>query len=252
MNNPWFHLARRAARPSRTHLFCFPYAGGSINALRPLAEHVAPEVGVHIASLPGRASRFAERPVKQLSTLVSALADAIEQTQPDRFVLYGHSMGGILGFEITRELRRRGIKLPLALVVSGVSAPDLFGRHEDQHRYNLPHDEFIEYLQTLEGTPEEFFEHPELMEMMLPVLRADFEICDTYRYHPESPLDVPIRALFGREDHGVGIDRMQAWSAHTRASFDLTEHEGGHFFVNHQWPLVGRVLNELLLTPLLR
>lgn len=248
MNTPWFHLARKAARPSGTHLFCFPYAGGSISALRPLAEHLSLGVDVRIASLPGRGGRFTERPVKQLSTLVSALADAIEQTQPERFVLYGHSMGGILGFEIARELRRREFTPPMALVVSGVSAPDFFERPEDKHRYNLPHDAFIEYLQTLEGTPEEFFEHPELMEMMLPVLRADFEICDTYRYRPESPLDVPIRALFGRDDHSAGKKRMQAWSAHTHASFNLTEHEGGHFFVNHQWPLVGRVLNEILVT----
>ena len=99
----FFAMYRTFEKSSGTHLFCFPYAGGSISALRPLAEHVSPTVDVHIASLPGRASRFAERPVKQLSTLVSALADAIDQTQPERFVLYGHSMGGILGFEITRE-----------------------------------------------------------------------------------------------------------------------------------------------------
>lgn len=248
MNNPWFHLARKAETPSGTHLFCFPYAGGSVNALRPLAQYITPSVNVHIASLPGRGSRFAEKPVKQLSTLVSALADALEQTRPRRFLLYGHSMGGILGFEITRELRRRGFTPPVALVVSGVSAPDLFGRPEDKHRYTLPHDEFIEYLQTLEGTPEEFFAHPELMELMLPVLRADFEICDTYRYQPESALNVPIRALLGNDDHSVGRERMRAWSAHTQASFKLTEHEGGHFFVNHQWPLLGRVLSEMLAT----
>ena len=247
MNNPWFHLARRATRPSRTHLFCFPYAGGSVSALRPLAEHIAPYVHVHIASLPGRGGRFSENAVRQLSTLVSGLADAIVQTRPDRFALYGHSMGGILGFEITRELRRRGFIPPLALVVSGVRAPHLFGRPEDHHRYNLPHDDFIAYLQTLEGTPEEFFEHPELMEMTLPVLRADFEICDTYRYCTEPALRVPIRALFGRDDHSVGQECMQAWSEHTYASFELSVLDGGHFFVNHQWPLVGRVLNDILL-----
>lgn len=65
--------------------------------------------------------------------------------------------------------------------------------------------------------------------MMLPVLRADFEICDTYRYQPEPALDVPIRALFGVDDHSVGRERMQAWSAHTLASFDFSEHPGGAF-----------------------
>ena len=137
---------------------------------------------------------------------------------------------------------------PMALVVSGVSAPDLFGRAPENYRYNLPHEAFVEYLQTLDGTPEEFFAHPELMQMMLPVLRADFEICDTYRYQPEPALDVPIRALFGVDDHSVGRERMQAWSAHTLASFDFSEHPGGHFFVNHQWPLVGNVLNGVLMT----
>lgn len=246
MKNPWFHLAQKGTDPSGLHLFSFPYAGGSISAFRPLAQHLAPDIHFHIAALPGRGSRFAEKPVKQLPTLVNALSDAIEQTQPAQFAFYGHSMGGILGFEVARELRRRGFTPPLALIVSGVTAPELFGKPEEAHRYNLPREAFIDYLQTLEGTPQEFFEHPELMEMMLPILRADFQICDTYQYTPEAPLEMPIMALFGTDDHDVGKDGMQAWSKHTYSAFRLSEHEGGHFFVNHQWPLVARKINELL------
>ncbi len=245
MKSPWLHLIRQATGRSGKHIFGFPYAGGSITSLRPLGEFVAPDTNLYVASLPGRSLRFGEAPVTRLPTLVNALAQAIEQTLPKDFVLYGHSMGGILAFEIARELRRRNHPPPKALVVSGVSAPQLFGKPPSEHRYNLPHDDFIDYLKELEGTPTEVLEHPELMEMMLPILRADFEICDTYRLTEDSPLDIPIHALFGKEDHAVGQQGMQAWSAHTCSDFRFSEYEGGHFFINDHWADIAGVLDEV-------
>lgn len=246
MNNPWFHLARKASTTSGVHLFCFPYAGGSINSLRPLVSHIDAHVSCHIASLPGRGARFAEAPVASIGRLGSFLCDAIEQIQPRHFVLYGHSMGGILGFEVARELRRRGFTAPAGLVVSAVSAPHRFGRPEAEYRHDLPRAEFIAYLRTLEGTPPAFFEHPELMEMMLPMLRADFQACDTYAFRPETPLDIPIRALSGKDDRDVREACMQAWSVHTRSSFRLSVHQGGHFFIEEAWAEVAEVLNATL------
>lgn len=246
MADPWFNLMHRANPDPGLHVFAFPYAGGSINSLRPLGDEIDPDINLHIASLPGRGPRFSETPCADINELVESMANSIEQTKPKQFVLYGHSMGGIMAFEVACKLRQRGSVKPEAFVVSGVRAPHLFGKPEDEHKHHLPREAFIDYLRELDGTPAEILEHPELLELMLPSLRADFKICDIYTYHDAPPLNIPIHALFGTEDHDVGKEGMLAWSEHTRAPFTFTEFSGDHFFLNDHWDGIAGILNRIL------
>ena len=119
----WFQrIDCQSAQYSGRHLLCFPYAGGSATSLRPLEETVNPVISLHLATLPGRGRRFGEPATSDISVLVNGFCDAIERIAPQRFVLFGHSMGGILAFEVARALRRRRNRFkPVALVASGVS-----------------------------------------------------------------------------------------------------------------------------------
>ena len=130
MHRTWFQSKKHPDASSlNTHVFGFPYAGGSATSLRPLEETVNPEISLHLATLPGRGRRFGEPATSDISVLVNGFCDAIERITPQRFVLFGHSMGGILAFEVARALRRRRNRFkPVALVASGVSAPHLFAR----------------------------------------------------------------------------------------------------------------------------
>ncbi|HEX8853681.1 MAG TPA: thioesterase domain-containing protein, partial [Pyrinomonadaceae bacterium] len=141
----------------------------------------------------------------------------------------GHSMGAILSFELTRALRRRHSLAPLHLFVSGRRAPHV--RSDERVTYNLPTAEFIERLRHLKGTPAEVLEHEELLQLMLPILRADFELVETYRYEDEPPLSCPISVYGGLEDAEVEQEHLRAWCEQTIAACSLKMFEGDHFFL---------------------
>lgn len=245
--SPWLPYAQ--ANPSATlRLFCFPYAGGSALIYRSWAKHLPPGVEVCPVQLPGRGNRMRERPFTKLNELVPALADGLRPCLDKPFALFGHSMGALIGLELARELRRRGGPAPEHLFVSGRTAPQL-GKL-DENLYDLPEPELIEELRRLNGTPPEVLAHPELMELMLPILRADFSICDTYEYADEPPLSCPVTAFGGLGDTGVPRPTLEAWAAQTVASFSVRMLPGDHFFIHENeaalLALLARELHQLL------
>lgn len=211
-------------------LFCFPYAGGSSATFRSWGKVLGPAVSVYPVHLPGRERRLSEKPFTRAQSLVEAAAAAILPHLDRPFAFFGHSMGAMISFELARYLRRHNHPQPTQLFISGSRAPQL--RVNDTITYNLPDAEFAEELRRLNGTPGEVFEHPELMELMTPVLRADFEVCQTYRYTREPALDCPITAFGGLQDEGVSREMLKAWEEQTTGRFRLWMLPGDHFFVN--------------------
>ncbi|HEV2148429.1 MAG TPA: alpha/beta fold hydrolase [Longimicrobiaceae bacterium] len=214
----------------RLRLFCLPYAGGGAAVYREWGRLVPPEVQLLPVHLPGRGNRFGEPPVTRSDALVERLAEELDPFLDLPFALFGHSMGAMLAFELTRRLRARGGPRPEILLVSGRRAPDRPSGKRPLHA--LPESEFRDELRGLNGTPDEILEHPELMELFSPILRADFELCETYALREEEPLDLPISAFGGLEDTDVGRDDLLAWRKHTCAPFRLRMFPGGHFFLS--------------------
>jgi 4'-phosphopantetheinyl transferase len=138
-------------------------------------------------------------------------------------------MGALVAFELARRLRRDGRPGPRHLFVSGRMAPQ-FRKGDPCHA--LPEPQFREELRRLGGTPHEVLEHPELMRVLVPMLRADFAVCETYVHNPAEPLDCPITAYGGLEDDAVRPDQLEGWAAHTRAGFHLRMLPGNHFFLH--------------------
>src|ERR1700742_4467759 len=194
--SPWFETVGPVHEES-LQLFCFPYAGGSANVYRTWQRYLPGHVSMILVHLPGRAKRITETPFKHWQPLVEAVAEAILPTLGESFAFWGHSMGALIGFELARELRRRGCAQPRALLVSGSTAPQVRGN--ESPIFNLSEQEFLAELKRLNGTPTEMLGDPETMKLFLPTTRADFQVVETYQYQPEELLTYPIYAYGGNK-----------------------------------------------------
>ncbi|HVG20214.1 MAG TPA: alpha/beta fold hydrolase [Blastocatellia bacterium] len=211
-------------------LFCFPYAGGNTLIFRSWVNALPEGVEACPVQLPGRGPRLAEKRFTRLLPLAHAIAEGILPYCNKPFAMFGHSMGAMLSFEVARYLRAHSGIEPVQLFVSGRRAPQI--PDTDAPTYNLPEPEFIQELKRIQGTPQEVLDNDELMQLFLPVLRADFEVCQTYLYTPGEPLNCPISAYCGLEDDEENRERMQAWREQTVGHFSLRMFPGGHFFLH--------------------
>ena len=225
-------------------LFCFPYAGGSAQVFRGWQRHFAPQAALSLASLPGRATRIGEPPFRQYKPLITALADAIIPEIPPAFAFWGHSMGAVISFELARELRRRGQPVPIALFLSGRGAPQI--PDPDPPVFNLPDPEFIAELRRLNGTPRELLDSPELKELFLPTIRADFELVETYEYEREPPLTCNICVYGGLQDAHVPAANLKEWQKQTSGAFKVRMFPGDHFYIHTSDDLLHALRRDVL------
>ncbi len=223
-------VIRPRPRPrARLRLFCFPYAGGGASIYRAWAGELPQEIEVCAVQLPGRETRLDEQPFDRLPPLVEALALSLEPHLNPPFAFFGHSMGALISFELARRLRALNRPAPAHLFVSGRIAPQLQRRRPPVHA--LPEPEFVEQVQRLNGTPDAVLQHKELRELVLPLLRADFAINETYGYSSEPPLACPISAFGGLEDDRATQEELAAWQLQTRDAWALHMFPGDHFFL---------------------
>jgi medium-chain acyl-[acyl-carrier-protein] hydrolase len=234
----------KPAPGARLRLFCFPYAGGGSMIFRNWAAGLPSTVEVAALRLPGREGRLSEKPFTSLASLVRTINEVLEPYLDKPFAFFGHSMGAVIGYELARLLQtERGLE-PSHLFVSGRRAPQY--PDDNRHTSALPEKEFVEELKRLNGTPREVLDHPELMEMMIPVLRADFSVCQGYEYTPGPPLNCPITAYGGLNDTDVTRETLEGWREHTTSTFTLRMLEGDHFFLHSSQSLLLRVLSQAL------
>ncbi len=171
---------------ARLRLFCFPYAGGGAVSFRTWPLGLPDDVEICSVELPGRGTRLSERPFTRLSPLLQTMAPALLSLLDKPFAFFGHSMGGLVSFELTRLLRREYDLSPVHLFVSGRRAPQVQDLEPPLH--TLPDPAFLEELRRLNGTPQAVLENVELRQVVLPILQADFAVIDTYEYTSEAPL----------------------------------------------------------------
>lgn len=195
--------------------------------------------------LPGRETRLLEPPFREMGPLTMALTDAVVAELDKPFAIFGHSMGARLGFELARELRRRGMPAPAVLFVSACKAPHL-PRTPLPPLEMMPEHIFVARLRSMNGTPPEILENPELLELVLPGIRGDFAVVDGYEYSDEPALDCPIRAFGGTQDTEAREDELLGWQVHTTSSFGLRMLAGGHFVIaTERDEITRRIVAEL-------
>lgn len=226
--------------PGQVRLYCFPYSGAGASAYRRWGESLPAGVEVVPVELPGRETRFGEPPFDRMGPLVEALGRELPIPEGAPFALFGHSLGALVAFELARRVRRSSGALPVHLFVSACRAPHLPRRHPAV--YDLPEPAFRDALRAIGGTPGEILENEELMEIVGPVIRADYAVCDTYRYVPDEPLDCPLSAFGALDDPIVAPSELEGWKEHTRGPFRLRLLPGGHLFLREQRNLILRAL----------
>jgi medium-chain acyl-[acyl-carrier-protein] hydrolase len=243
----WFQQ-NRTDQSIKLKIFCFPYAGGTTQIFNKWADMLPSAVQVIPVELPGRGTRLKETPYVSASALIEDLVEAIRPLLDRPYLFFGHSMGAILAFELARELRRKFDSLPRGLIVSGRRAPQI--PNDEPLTYNLPKAEFIEELIKLDGTPREVIEHSELMEIMIPLLRADFQLVQTYRYTAGEPLNCPLFVYGGLRDPHIPRERLLPWKDVAGSDFKLHMLPGDHFFIRSSQAqllaLLTRDIHELL------
>jgi medium-chain acyl-[acyl-carrier-protein] hydrolase len=241
--NPWLPNVRLNPRAA-LRLFAFPYAGGSTAIYRNWQAALPEGIDLCPVQLPGRGSRMREQSFTRVPALVESLAEALRPHLDRPFAFFGHSMGAAIGFELARRLRERYSLEPAHLFVSGRRAPQVPG--ERLHTYDLPEEEFVAELQRLNGTPRDVLLHAELMQVMLPLLRADFELIQTYEYVPGPPLGCPVSAFGGLQDYEVERGMLEAWREHTEGPFSVHMLPGDHFFLHSAGQQLLRLLAQKL------
>ncbi len=226
--HPWIVRPRPVAQPAM-RLFCLPYAGGAPHVFQGWAVDLPADAEVCAVCLPGRGRRFSEPAYSRMEPLVEALAAALPPWLDRPFALFGHSMGALVGFELVRYLRAAGSPQPFHLFVSGAHAPHL----DPLYRFNaMPTPELVAQLRRMGGVESSVLDNKEMLDLMLPVLRADFAVVDTYTYMPEPPVSCPISVFGGSGDWLVPVERLDPWRAHTTGPCQVDVIDGDHFFLS--------------------
>ncbi|TCK22289.1 thioesterase II family protein [Pseudonocardia endophytica] len=242
--SPWlpFHKGQ-----SGLPLFCLPHAGGSASAYRPWQGGI-PGVAVLPVQPPGRESRLAEPGHATMTTLVDELATVVlDAAGGEPYAVYGHSLGALVAFELLREIRRRGGTGPVTAIVSGCVAPQCVT--EDRTGVGtMTTAELVEMLRRLGGTPSWLLDDPACLDMILPAVRADFGVKESYAYRPEPPLDLPVTVLSSDADPRATDAQQRRWSEQTTSSCTVRTLTGGHFAVLEQRDTARRHLSEALST----
>ncbi|MEU7281419.1 alpha/beta fold hydrolase [Streptomyces sp. NPDC045431] len=252
MASDWFRRFGAEAPGGGVRLVCFPHAGGAASAYLGLQRELTPDLDVLAVQYPGRQDRRAEPPVDDIGRLVQALAGEVERElapgaaaadAPRPYAFFGHSMGAVLAYELARELEGRGVPGPCHLFLSGRFAPTPQGDDTDR----LDTDEkILAMIRRLGGTVGAVFDDPDVLEMVMPPLRADYRAIGTYTWRPGPPLDTPLTVLVGDRDPVVPVDAAVGWCAHTTAPAQMKVLTGGHFYLDQRTAEVAGIVRDAL------
>ena len=227
--SPWFFPLTPNTQSTKLRLFTFHYAGGSASIFRSWAQDLKSPVEIISIQLPGRETRFTETPFYDLKSLVEDLLKSFPIYFDKPFIFFGHSIGSFVSFEFARILRRKKYPLPQHLIVSGARAPHLPLRRKKLH--NLPEEDFILELFSYNGIPSALLENRDILNLFIPMIRADFTVSETYHYIEEDSLQCPISAFGGAKDPHVSREEVSSWESYTNAAFNSCFFKGDHFFL---------------------
>lgn len=215
---------------SRIRLFCLPHAGSGTAAYNRWKRMLPPFVEICPILLPGRESRFAEAPLTSSAVLHHEMLDTMVEWVDKPYAIFGHSMGALLAFELAQRIRERGLPEPSQLFLSGRIAVHLPLPGRPIHK--LPEEEFLaELARRYDGLPRELLADRDMLEIYLPILRADFTLLETYEFRRRKPMDCPITVFAGTEDRSVNLEALMLWREHTSSEFEAHRLPGGHFYL---------------------
>jgi len=231
-------------KSTKLRIFCFPYAGAGAAAFRQWQDHFADNINVCALQMPGREDRVGEAPYTLLSDLVCDIADVICPLLGTPFVFFGHCNGALISFELARELSRRDLSMPEHMFVSGFRAPDLVNPNPLVHQMEA--NDLICELKRYEGLPTEVLYDEHIMSSLIPTLRADFSLQESYQYRDQQKLNCPMTIFGGLHDNVVARKQLMGWRSITQQQSSIRIFTGGHMFINTQRQILLQAIdNEL-------
>ncbi len=244
-NDNWF-VCERPSVNTKLRLICIPYAGAGAAVYRTWGQQLGSAIEVCTVQLPGRENRINESPFNQIQPLVEKLADALGPYANTPYALYGHSMGALVAFELAHTLRMREISMPTALLLGAHRAAHLPLNRPLLH--TLSDTKFLEKICEFGGFSNEALVSHELLELVLPTLRADFTVCETYVFENRPPLGCQIHAFAGKSDQDVSPAEIAPWGELTAKQFTMHQFDAGHFFIHSHLDLLLQKLRQILLS----
>lgn len=246
LQNKWVIIDEKKTE-ARLRLFCFPYAGGGSNIYKRWNECLPDDIELACIELPGRGRRINEPSIRQKDILVGSLKKAIIPYLEEKpFCFFGHSMGALIAYELIQSLNKDEGLLPKYFFPSAHRAPHL-NRSTNKKTYDLSDKELIHRLRELDGTPETILNNKELLNLVLPIMRADLQICETYQFSNDNDIiPVPITAFSGINDKNVTVQSIEEWGSLTNRSFEIIKMEGNHFFIHQFEQLIVQQIVEKL------
>ena len=250
--NPWLvvHQSRPAAR---MRLFCLPHAGCGASFFHEWATGLPDDIEVCAVQLPGRENRLMESPVTELFQLIQNIIGGIGAACDKSYALFGHSMGALVAFEIARCQQRSCQRMPCQMFLSGRNAPQIIDMQErDSPRHRLSDDALRAELGRMQGTPKKILHNEELMAALLPAVRADLAMVETYTFEEAEPLPCPIHVFGGADDTLTSRAGLESWREQTRGEFQARIYAGDHFFIVSQRQVLLRHIASTLSNRLTR
>lgn len=228
----------------KVNLFCLPYGGGSAISYRIFRNYLEDFIDLCPVELAGRGERFTEPLYKNIPQAVDDVYERIKSSLDNvPYAIFGHSMGSIISYELYFKIIAMSHTPPVHLFVSGRDAPDI---KKDEVLHNLPDDEFATKVMQYEGTPKEVFENKELADIVIPILRSDFKLVETYTYkHENKKLNTDMTVMYGADDVHAN-HKTNTWKHHVNGFCKTILFEGGHFFIFNDPPNVAAVFNKTL------
>ncbi|MDH5325121.1 MAG: alpha/beta fold hydrolase [Gammaproteobacteria bacterium] len=224
-------------------LICFPWAGGGGSFYRRFSADIPHNMELWSIQYPGREDRYSEPLCNRMETLVEHIVTDLKYLSDKPMVFFGHSMGALVAYEVAAMMQQRFRREPELLVVSGSGAPG-YDRTYVRCRWDESDAVFMEELRRLGGTPAPILEDSQLMQSLLPVIRADYEILDHYEATPEGKLNCPVIFCAGKDDHSVSEYSPIAWRRHSLGVFQEHWFEGDHFYLYDRTPELVKELSD--------
>ncbi|WP_405591115.1 thioesterase II family protein [Streptomyces sp. NBC_01092] len=241
----WFRRFDSTAEGELT-LICFPHAGGAASAYLGLSRALAPDIDVVAVQYPGRQDRRAEPALTSLTHLARAVAEELTRLPQRPYTFFGHSMGAVVAYETARILAEFDLATAQSLILSGRGAPSRAPRATDRLSGDAA---LIGEIRRLNGTNGRVLDDPEVLEMVLPTLRADYGALGSYRWLPGPPLDIPLTVMVGSSDPIVTVEDAAGWLAHSTRPGEVLTFEGGHFYLDARLPSVAAAVRSVLGQP---
>lgn len=230
------------------NLFCIPYAGGSAAIYNRWKPYLNDDIRLTPVELAGRGKRFKEPFCDSLEEMADDVCKIIKVGMDSPYALFGHSMGGALVYELACRIKREQGKEPIHIFISGRRPPHIINSGKLLHE--LPFDDFKEEILKLGGTPKELFENKELMNIFLPILRADYRIIENYKYKQDKiVMSCGLTVLAGEKDDESDPKYMIEWKKYTKSQFSFYIFNGGHFFLHDNIDKITDIINHELTIP---